>query len=140
MARSPSPRRGRYRHGLVSDTGPCLGRSWLNRSGDSLGGVDEAGAEVSAQRVPRLDAIPRFGKKLVGVHLKLLLLLLHPALHLPKRHLRVELDAPRLVAEPESLRAHAVPRQLDGTGRDAMGVVVPVERLESSGEPPEDGG
>src|SRR2546421_715118 len=100
MARSPSPRRGRYRHGLVSDTGPCLGRSWLNRSGDSLGGVDEAGAEVSAQRVPRLDAIPRFGKELVGVHLKLLLLLLHPALHLPQRHLRRELDAPRVLTQP----------------------------------------
>ena len=48
-----------------------------------------------------------------------------------ERHLGVELDAPRAVAEPERLRADAAARQLDRARRDAVGVVVPLERLEA---------
>jgi hypothetical protein len=39
----------------------------LGRSGDSLGGVDERVAELTAQLVPRFDSLARFGEELAGV-------------------------------------------------------------------------
>src|SRR6266567_495172 len=89
-------------------------------------------AELAAQRVPHLDATSRFREELVGLERKGPPLLLHPALHLLERHLRMELDAPRVVAEPKRLRARRALRQLDPAGRDTMGVVVPLKRLECS--------
>src|SRR2546426_8957409 len=107
MPRSISSRRGPKSHGLVSDTRPCPGRSRLDGSGDSLGRVDERVAEITAERVPRFDPLSRCGEQSLGVD-RMPLLFVDPALHLLERHLGMELDAPRVVAEPEGLRTHAV--------------------------------
>src|SRR6266487_4633822 len=135
--RSLAPRRGPRRHGLVSDTRPCPGWSRLDGTGDSLGSVDEAGAELTAQRVPRFDPLCRFGEQRAGVDWQPLLLV-DPALYLVKRHLGMELHAPRAVAEPEGLRAHAVARQLDRARRHIVGVVVPLKRVKRLRQPSED--
>ena len=50
----------------------------------------------------------------------------------------MELHAPRAVAEPEGLCAHAVARQLDGARRHIVGVVVPLKRVEGWRQPSED--
>ena len=60
-------------------------------------------------------------------------ILADPRLHLLGPHLRVELDAPG-VSEPERLRADAAARQLDGSGREGVGVVVPLEGVELLGQ------
>src|SRR5439155_11696527 len=125
------------RHGLVSDTRPCLGWSRLDRSGDSLGSVDETRAELAAQRVPGFDPLGGFGEQRAGVD-RQPLLLVDPALYLVERHLGMELHAPRAVAEPEGLCAHAVARQLDGARRHIVGVVVPLKRVEGWRQPSED--
>ena len=43
----------------------------------------------------------------------------------------MELHAPARVAEPERLRARGAARELDGARRHAVGVVVPLQRLEA---------
>ena len=60
-------------------------------------------------------------------------ILADPRLDLLGPHLRVELDTPG-VSEPECLRADAAARQLDGSGRERVGVVVPLEGVEPLGQ------
>ena len=57
-----------------------------------------------------------------------------PARHDLARHLRVELDAPGGLAEPERLRADPAPGQLHAAGRHVEGVEVPLEGGEASRE------
>src|SRR6185436_8076257 len=107
-------------------------RPWLfglSRGCDALGFFDEAGTHVPAEPVPLVDPLPGLREQHVLVD-RTVFLFLDPVLHLGEGDLRMKLDAPRVLAEPESLRADPVPRELDSARRDPVVVVVPLEGFE----------
>src|SRR5436305_9928518 len=97
---------------------------------DALRHLEERAAELAAEVVPPLDSLLRLaGDRLEveprrGVDRQ-------PPRDLDARHLGVELDSPRCVAEPERLRAHSAPSELDRPRRHAVRVEVPLERPEA---------
>src|SRR5580765_6376758 len=108
----------------------------LSRGRDALGCFDEAGTHVPAELVPLVDPLPGLREQHVLVDRKVFLFL-DPVLHLAEGHLRMKLDAPRVLAEPEPLRADPIPRELDSARRDPVVVVVPLEGFEGVWQSPE---
>src|SRR5206468_8848725 len=69
------------------------------------------------------------GARIIGI--------VDPALDLLERHLRVELDGPGALPEPERLRARLAPRELLRVRGHVEVVPVPLERIEAARQPSE---
>src|SRR6185437_7751379 len=126
--RLPSPQLRRLVARVVASQRPAA-RAGLGRRAYAFCAIDEAGAHVPAELVPLVDSLPGLREQHVLVDRKVFLFL-DPVLHLGEGHLRMKLDAPRVLAEPEPLRADPIPRELDSARRDPVVVVVPLEGFE----------
>ena len=67
----------------------------------TFGGREERAAEAGAEVPPLVDAVAQLGDDLVAVRKRRVVT--HPPRYLLHAHLRMELHAPRAVAEPKRL-------------------------------------
>src|SRR6266508_6712725 len=106
-------------------------------SGNSrpLGHFDEGAAQAAPELVPLADPRLGVGGQLGAINVaRQLVLVLEPEADRLQGHLGMALDAPGRLAEPERLVAARAARELDGSGRNVVRVVVPVEGVEALGQ------
>ena len=136
-ARRPDPSRGRDRRPQLSRLLARVVTRRVAALGDRLDRLEKGTAEVAPGLVPRRDPRRRLPPQRLGVG-DVVGILVEPSLHLGARHLGVELDPVRAL-QPERLCAELAPCELDGAGRELVGVVVPLEGVELRLERAQDG-